>query len=177
VAADAKEDEKDRTGGVWWRSAGWNASALIALTSVLLALVYNTVQVRNSSRQLNQAQRSLELSSRANTFSTLMQMHDRIVRADAATSKAVLSYRAHASPAAATALINAITPLEGVVYALDHQIVPLPGANDLWTNYLVCDYRSAEQQLGPTLAGYVPELARFSARHPGHRRCVVAVVG
>jgi hypothetical protein len=149
---------------------------LIALASVLIALVYNGLQVRNGARQLEQSQRSLALSSRANTFATLMQMHDRIVRADAATTKAILSYRAHGSTANAAAMINAITPLEGVVYALQHRIIPLAGANRLWTTYLVCDFRSAEKELGPTLAAYVPALAHFAARHRGHRRCVVAVV-
>jgi hypothetical protein len=173
------------------RSRRWDAPVLIALASVLIALVYNGIQVRNSAHQLRQSQRSLELSSRADAFATLMQMHDRVVRADAATTKAILrteAFRrshkdrfddatANAEGVNVAAVVNAITPLEAVVYALSHRVVPLAGAERLWTSYLVCDYLSAAKTVGPTLAAYVPQLARFAAQHPGRRRCVAAVVG
>jgi hypothetical protein len=64
-----------------------------------------------------------------------MEMHDRIVRAHVEMNKSLLAYAADSSSDNTIRVIDAITPLEGIVYAIDHHYVPR-GAAGLWMNYL-----------------------------------------
>jgi hypothetical protein len=151
-------DENDTIATRQNRSRRWDASILIALASVLVALIFNALQVRNTARQFSQGQQSL-------AFTTLTNMSDRVTKADVATTKAVLdagltideetireaaqntestAFRKLATTQAA--LIAAITPLDGVVTALDSETVPVTGATELWTNFLVCDYREVRDE-------------------------------
>ena len=189
-------DQDDTTANRQNRSRRLDASVLLALASVLVALVFNAVQVRATARQLNQGQQSL-------AFTTLTNMSDRVTQADVATTKAVLEAEftidkktldearkadkagTTNSPAlkkvvtAQAALLAAITPLDGVVTALDSGTVPVEGARGLWTTFLVCDYREVrdefKRQQEPfnlkTFDAYVPHLAAFNRRHPGNRDC------
>jgi hypothetical protein len=157
-----------------------DATVVIALASVLVAVIYNGIQVSNTATQLDQSQQNLELSARANRTSTFMEMHDRIVRAHVEMNKSLLAYVADQSPDNTIRVIDAITPLEGIVYAIDHHYVP-HGAAGLWMNYLTCDYNSVRQGFRQAndpgsesgLRTYVPTLARFAERHPvPSRECV-----
>ena len=163
---------------------------LVALASVLVALVFNALQVRDTARQANESQRSV-------AFTTLMNMYDRIVSADHATTTAVSNAVTRVSkemivkadegdPSAGKRLLkaqqellDAIAALDGVVSALDNDVVPLAGARELWTNYLVCDYREVRREFERQgvsvrgLEGYFPHLASFNERHPGPRDCVL----
>jgi hypothetical protein len=55
----------------------------------------------------------------------------------------------------------------------------VPGARELWTNYLVCDYREVRDEFRHErtdeqgLVDYLPHLAGFNARHPEKRKCVL----
>jgi hypothetical protein len=171
---DYMDRERDDTrGGSRTRSRSLDATVVIALASVLVAVIYNGLQVRNTARQLDQSQSNLELSTRANTVSTFMEMHDRIVHAHIEMNKSILAYAADSSEANTVRVIDAITPLEGIVYALDHHYVPR-GAAGLWRSYLVCDYetvrrglrQNADSDAESGLALYVPTLARFARSHP-----------
>jgi hypothetical protein len=148
-----------------------DVTVLIALASLLVAVIYNGIQVSNTADQLEQGQRSLELSSRANQLATFMNMHDRIVRANAETDKSSVAVcravRCSGELEADNAklrVLDAITPLEGVVFALEHEALPA-GTEEVWTNYAVCDYQTAKEVLGD-LADWVPNLADFAERHP-----------
>ena len=165
-------EQDDTRGGSRRRSRSVDATVLIALASVLVAVIYNGIQV-------NQSQQSLALSARANRTSTFMEMHDRIVRAHVEMNKSLLAYKEDSSSDNTIRVIDAITPLEGIVYAIDHHYVPR-GAAGLWMNYLTCDYNTVLQgfqQVDPGSASglrtYVPTLARFAKRHPVPRgECV-----
>jgi hypothetical protein len=196
-------DQDETTANRQNRSPRLNASILVALASVLVALVFNALQVHDTARQLNQGQQSL-------AFTTLTNMSDRVTKADVATTKAVLDAlltiddetlqkakkdeqaQTTNSPAlkkvatAQAALLAAITPLDGVVTALDSGTVPVAGATGLWTNFLVCDYREVRDEFKREQGGdfdaeafdaYVPHLARFNSRHPGTRNCFLGAHG
>lgn len=137
----------------------------IALASVLVALVYNGVQARNTARQLDQNQRTFQLSSEAEGFARFMEMNDRILDAGDEMNRIALLYDRHPSDSNQLKLLNAITPLEGVVFAPKGGVLP-SGTYRLWTKYLACYYRLAEGALGAGLADWVPTLASFAARHP-----------
>ena len=160
------------------RVRSWNAPLLVALASVLVALIYNGVQASNTAKQLDQGQETLELSRQAETFATLMEIHDRIVRAGAETNNAAAALGDSPSYPELIRLLNAITPLEGVVFTLEEGVLPA-GTERLWARYLACDYQlaSAEKALGSGLARWVPKLSGFAERHAVRRRqCAVRPV-
>jgi hypothetical protein len=157
-------------GGSRRRARSWDAPVLVALASVLVALVYNGVQASNSAQQLDQGQRTLrqgqntlKLSSAAQTFTTFMEMHDHIVRSGAEIHKAALAFVEDSSDDNKLRLLNAITPLEGIVFALEGGVLPAD-AGEVWANYLACDYRLAKEAFGEPLSKWVPTLAAFSRR-------------
>lgn len=184
-AVDSEADEA--AGGPRRRSRSLDATVLVALASVIVALVFNGLQIRNSAEQLDQGQRNLERSIRADEFTTFIEMHDRVVRTHDETLTSILAFlkvcqgdaagecqgdRNEFIPAALEVLQD-ITPFEGVVYALERGVLPAEAA-EVWTVYLVCDYRTAAREIisadlagsGPGLAGYTPRLARFAREHP-----------
>jgi hypothetical protein len=160
------------------RSRRWDASLLVALASVLVALVFKALQVHGTARQLNQSQQNL-------AFTTLMNMSDRIAKADLDTTNAALLRASNQEKKTATrqtASLAAIIPLEGVVAALERHVVSVAGARELWTTFLVCDYREVRDQLKEeqrdkfdlkAFNAYLPRLAGFNARHPGKRECIL----
>ncbi len=157
------------------RVRSWNAPLLVALASVLVALIYNGVQASNTAKQLDQGQETLELSRQADTFATLMEIHDRIVRAGAQTNSAAAALGEDPSDPELIRLLNAVTPLEGVVFTLEDGVLPA-GTERLWAKYLACDYQlaSAEKALGGGLAQWVPRLSDFAERHAvPPERCAV----
>ena len=157
------------------RVRSWDAPVLVALASVLVALVYNVVQIGNSANQLDQGQttlkqgqQTLELSNTAQTLATFLQMHDRIVRAGAETFTAADTLdKKGFTDANQIRLLNAITPLEGVVFALENGVLP-DETGELWARYLACDYQLANEAIGNgfDLAGWIPSLADFADRNP-----------
>jgi hypothetical protein len=183
--------DSDEPGGSRRRFRSLDATVLIALASVLVALVYNGLQVRNSAEQLDQGQRNLERSTRADEFATLTEMHDRVVRTNDQSLKSSYAFVKECADDPRVAGVEcegdadrfvpaslevalAITPYEGVVYALEREVVPAEAAK-VWTVYLVCDYRAAAEVVriaadaigsgGPGLAGYTPRLAGFVEKH------------
>jgi hypothetical protein len=143
-----------------WR---WDASVLVAIVSVAVALVYNSLQTRDSARQLSQGQQSLQLSARASEFDSLIAVHERIVRADARVRAAVIDFRNTNAPFVdrASRVLQEITPLEGIAYLLNHRVVALNGARGLWGPYLACNYFVVRGILGERLKPYTTELAAF----------------
>ena len=184
------DSEADEAAGESRRRArSLDATVLVALASVVVALVFNGLQIRNSAEQLDQGQRNLDRSVRADEFTTFIEMHDRVVRAHDETLTSSVAFlklcrgddtgRCRGRPdmfvPAALEVLQDITPFEGVVYALERGVLPAEAAK-VWTLYLVCDYRTAARELisanlagsggGPGLAGYTPRLARFAREHP-----------
>jgi hypothetical protein len=157
-----------------------DAPVLVALASVLVALVYNGVQARDSAEQLQQGRDNLARSARADEFTTFMEMHDRIVRTDTETNESIVAYLEACGPEAdpcfsrrgqlaALKMVRDITPFEGVVHALERGVLPAE-TGKVWTSYLVCDHRAVARltagTLGRGLASYVPRLASFARNHP-----------
>jgi hypothetical protein len=159
----------------------WNASVLVAVASVAVALVYSAMQARDSARQIEISQRSLQLSADANQLANLLDLQEEITDADRRTSAAFLALTEPGNQRRKTdALVQAVTPLEGIAYALRRGIIKIPEARALWRRYLVCAFYTARQGIGPTLDSYVPELAQFArsertALGPD-RQCVQVVI-
>ena len=95
-------------GGSGRRVRAWDAPVLVALASVVVALIYNGVQASNTADQLDQGQRTLELNTEAQTFATFTQ----VARVGAEVNAAGLALNKDPSEANQLRLLNAITPLE-----------------------------------------------------------------
>lgn len=150
---------------------------LVALASVAVALVYSTIQARDSARQVVISQRSLQLTAQANQLANLLDLHAKIVDADRRTTDAFLAVlEPGRQRIKTTRLVQAITPLEGIAYALKHDMIAIPGATALWKRYLLCSFYTARRGIGPTIDSYVPELARYAKTERltlgPNRRCV-----
>jgi hypothetical protein len=145
------------------RGRRWDASVLVALASVAVALVYNAVQAHDSAQQVEVSQRALQLSTKTSQLTNLLELHRQIVDADRKTTDA---YLATLEPGGArrktTRLVQAITPLEGIAYALRHDLIGMRGATGLWRRYLICAFYTARAGVGHGLDDYVPELDRFA---------------
>lgn len=138
-------------------------SVLVALVSVAVALVYNAVQARDTARQIDTSRRALALSAENARLANLLDLHRTITDRDLKTTRAFEVFRAHPrSPLVAINLVEAVTPLEGIAYALNHQLTGIPQANGLWKRYLLCAFYTARAGVGTVLDGYVPELARYA---------------
>jgi hypothetical protein len=117
-----------------------------------------------------------------NEFSNVLDLHDKIVEADRRTAHALLVVRERRSnQRSVLGLIEAVTPLEGIAYLLNNNMTSIPKATEIWKRYLMCAFYTARSGVGPTLASYVPELARFAkANLPSiidrDRRCNVILL-
>jgi hypothetical protein len=144
---------------------------------VAIALVYNAVQARDSARQVEIGQQSVRQTAEATQLANLLDLHAKITGAERRTTAAYLAVlEPGGQRRKTTALVEAITPLEGIAYALRRDLIRIPAATALWRRYLVCAFYTARQGIGPTLDSFVPELARFAnaerRRLGPDRRCV-----
>jgi hypothetical protein len=145
---------------------------IVAILSLIAALVFSAIQARDSAqsihqtkqsleqtdRSLGQSQQSLILQSRANDFqtlisvtSTLQQSHaqliELILHRDNTWSKRPIGYGVR--------LAEALRPNEPIAFALNHHLVALAGAQELWGNLLVCNRQTV---------GYAEGMAPLSTR-------------
>lgn len=62
---------------------GRDISVAVAIVSLIAALVFNGIQVRNSAQQIQQNQRSLALQRKANDFQTLIAVSSTLEKSQA----------------------------------------------------------------------------------------------
>jgi hypothetical protein len=163
------------------RRRALDASVLVGLLSVAVALVFSAIQSRDSARQLRLNQQSSALTATNARLSALFDLHAKIVDADKKTSDALQLVRAtHNDPKSVAKLIEAVTPLEGIAYLLRHHQTGIPGASEIWKRYLVCSFYTARAGVSLVLDDYVPELARFATAQQRtlgpDRRCLFVIV-
>lgn len=174
---DDRVDGGSRGGRRGWR---WDASVLVALASVAVALGYNAIQARDNARQVQISQRALKLSVAGTQLANVLDLHAKIADADRRTNDAFAALsEPEPRPEQVARLVQAVTPLEGIAYAIGHGLVAIPRATALWRRYLVCAFYTARAGAGPAMDSYVPELARFAkaqrSKLGADHRCVRVV--
>lgn len=151
---------------------GRDISVAVAIVSLIAALIFNGIQVRNSAQQIKQNQRSLALQRKANDFQTLIAVSSTLEKSQAQMDQILT--RAHErskdinSPANVGGLIAALRPNESIAFALNHGLVDVPGAKALWGNLLYCNWAFAGQTVySGRFPRYFPELVAYVRRLRG----------
>lgn len=144
---------------------GRDISVAVAIVSLIAALVFNGIQVRNSAQQIQQNQRSLALQRKANDFQTLIAVSSTLEKSQAQMNQINPRAKDINSTANALGLVAALRPNESIAFALNHGLVDVPGARTLWGNLLYCNWRFAQ---GTMYSGrfprYFPELVAYVHR-------------
>jgi hypothetical protein len=172
---------------------------IVAILSLIAALVFSAIQARDSAQSIHQTKQSLDqtkqsliLQSRANDFQTLIsvtstlqrshaQLIELILHRDNTWSKRPIGYGVR--------LAEALRPNEPIAFALNHHLVALAGAQELWGNLLVCNRQTVgyaegmpplstrleRQEVAPVKD--VPELVKYVTAYershpdPDEERC------
>jgi hypothetical protein len=141
-----------------------DASVAIALLSLIAALVFSAIQVRDSSRQSDQSQHSLALQQQANDFSTLMEVSSRLPSSHARLERLVARGQLR-STSTNLGIVEALGPNEPIAFALNRGLVRIKGAHLLWGNTLLCNWEFAQQSpYADRFPRYFPEFVRYAKR-------------
>ena len=146
---------------------GRDISAVVAVVTLVAALVFNGFQVRASSEQLKQSERSLALQRQVNDFQTLIAVSTTLEKSQAKMNEILSGSRNLNSQAAVLGLIAALRPNEPIAFALNHGIVEIPGASALWGNLLACNWQFAtHNKFAARFPRYFPELVAYVKHRP-----------
>lgn len=149
---------------------GRDISAAVAVASLVAALVFNGIQVRDSAEQIKQSERSLALQRRANEFQTLIAVSSTLNKSQDKMNAIVSRTKKVKNEAEILGLVAALRPNEPIAFALNHGLVEIPGASAQWGNLLACNWQyAASNQYRDRLTRYFPELFAYVQR-PEHRR-------
>jgi hypothetical protein len=158
----------------WRRPAGRDISVVVAVLSLIAALVFSALQMRDSARSIDQSQRSLALQQRANDFQTLISVSTTLQRSHEQMTELIL--RGGGGASTSTRLVEALGPNETIAFSLNRRLVSMPGAETLWGNLLYCNWRMARgSTYGNRIPPYFPELARYVQTYERERpdaRCL-----
>lgn len=134
-ASVADEGESRARPGGSRRRAPWEAiSALIAGTSVVIALVFSAIQVNSNTDAQNSARR-------ANEAQLLTQMDASVAQATAVFRDPVFleeAGRGELSAAMEDRLRAALRKLDFLAYLFNNDYITLPGARELWVSDMSC---------------------------------------
>ena len=147
--------------------SGRDLSVMVGVASVIVALVFSALQLRSSSTQIRQGQQSLASQRKADQFQTLLEVSARLDASRSRMDQVLVASSKTEEDVLALRLIAALRPDESIAYALNHRLVRIPGAAQLWGNTLVCNWRFATRGIyGGRVRGYFPEIARYVRTAP-----------
>jgi hypothetical protein len=132
------------------RHAARDLSVIVGILSLIAAVIFSAIQVRDSARSNEQSSRALELQRRATDFQTLMAVSATLQQSTAQIERAFDSVDVDHPPPPGP-LVSAMRRNEPIAFALNRGLVVIPGAERLWGNLLYCNWRSI--QAAPTAPG------------------------
>jgi hypothetical protein len=142
-------------------------SVVVGVLSLIAAVIFSAIQVRDSARSNEQSSRALELQRRATDFQTLMAVSATLQQSVAEVERAG-SDDDHPPPVGP--LLAAMRRNEPIAFALNRGLVVIPGAERLWGNLLYCNWKNI--QASPYRARfprYVPEIVRYVKKYERER--------
>ena len=150
--------------------AGRDISVVVAVVSLIAALVFSAIQVRDSARSIDQSQRALALQRRANEFESLISVSSTLQRSHAQLTGLVS--HGHGT-GASVRMVEALRPNETIAFALNRELVSTPGAEVLWGNLLYCNWQLAQQSVySGRFPPYFPEIVRYVKTYEQPHRCL-----
>jgi hypothetical protein len=146
---------------------------VVAVLSLIAALVFSALQMRDSARSIDQSQRSLALQQRANDFQTLISVSTTLQRSHEQLTE-ILVKDGRLGAVTSPRLIEALRPNETIAFSLNRKLVSMPGAETVWGNLLYCNWQMARQSVyRARFPPYFPELVRYvrtyKREHPDAR--------
>jgi hypothetical protein len=150
------------------RHATRDISVVVGVVSLIAAVIFSGIQVRDSARSIEQNRRSLELQKRSTDFQTLISVSSALQRSTAELERS-LSSGDKDGPAIAP-MLSAMRRNEPIALALNRGLVVIPGAERLWGNLLYCNWRFI--QASPYRARfprYIPETVRYVKKYERER--------
>jgi hypothetical protein len=141
-------------------------SALTAIASLVVALIFNGLQVRDSADQARQAKLATELQllTQLNGLVTQSEVtfnprSSEIVRAELRNGQ--LSNKTNAE------LGMTLKNLDYLAWLVNNGFIRVAGARQLWARRMKCLYATAVRVYGPTANVRLPNLERFVSRPRG----------
>lgn len=111
----------------------WDVATLVAIAGLVIALVFNSIQVASTARESKQTRETTQLQ----LFTTL----DGVVNRSLADLRAVGSIPPRGASAKTTSAIEeTLDNLDYLAWLFRHGYIDLPGARALWTGKMRCAF-------------------------------------
>jgi hypothetical protein len=156
------ESKKD----IWAR---W--SVLVALLSLIAALIFNGIQVRGSAEAQRQAKVATELGLLAGIQTAMTESIYAKVPYSDELGELEAGKRTRISTAAYRAVAEEAYGMNYFAWLFNHDYLDAPEADELLGPVMVCEYEKTFTRVFAAPAGEVPELARFVQTHAPQIRC------
>lgn len=144
---------------------------ILALLSLIAALIFNGIQVRGGADAQRQAKTATELGLLAGIQTAMTQsIYAKVPYSDElreleAGERTRLSIRAYQAVAEEAYGMNYFA------WLFNHDYLDAPDADELLGPVMVCEYEETFSRVFRRPAGEVPELARFAQSHAPRIRC------
>jgi hypothetical protein len=145
-------------------------SVVVGIISLVAAVIFSAIQVRDSARSNEQSRRALELQQRSTDFQTLITVSTALQRSITEAEHALTSAGDDGEYPPVGPMLSAMRRNEPIAFALNHGLVVIPGAERLWGNLLYCNWKYV--QASPYRARFprhLPETVRFITKYERER--------
>jgi hypothetical protein len=147
------------------RNAARDLSVIVGVLSLIAAVIFSALQVRDSARSNEQANRALALQRRSTDFQTLISVSATLQQSTAQIERALIGVDGDHPPPPGP-LVSAMRRNEPIAFALNRGLVVIPGAERLWGNLLYCNWRSIQTSpFAGRFPRYVPETVRYVKKY------------
>ncbi len=146
-------------------------SLIVALLSLVVALVFNGVQARNSANAQRQAKQATELGLLAGIQTAMTESIYAKVPYSDELRELESEKRTQLSAPAYQAVAEEAYGMNYFAWLFNHDYLDAPEADELLGPIIVCEYEETFSRVFTNPAGEVPELARFVQSHAAGVRC------
>ena len=136
------------------QNAKRDISVVVGVLSLIAAVVFSAVQVRDSARSNAQSSRALALQQRSTDFQTLMSVSAALQQSITEVERSIGGD--DDKPPRIGPMLSAMRRNEPIAFALNRGLVVIPGAERLWGNLIYCSWR------------YIQNASPYRARFPRH---------
>lgn len=136
-------------------------SAIVAALSLVAALVFNGIQVRDSAVAQNEARVATELGLLTQLQNVMSESVYRRVQYAPEFQQLRAGERSRLSPAAYRATVEESANMDYLAWLFNNHHLTIDGADELWGPRMICEYKRAFAPSLSTPAQDLPELIRF----------------
>jgi len=146
-------------------------SVIVGVASLIAAVVFSAIQVRDSARSNEQSRQALELQRRSTDFQTLITVTSALQQSitEAENSLDGADEDRNGYPALAP-MLSSMRRNEPIAFALNRGLVVIPGAERLWGNLLYCSWMYMQRSpYSSRFPRHLPETVRYVRRYERDR--------